>query len=210
MKPIKKSQNEFAQRHNQVDYFTVLYSGNIGASHDIETILEAAELLLHERDIKFVFIGDGQKRKLIEKYIFDKGDRNNISLLPLQSENIFPLSIAIGDISLVTLDKGAERLMIPSKVSYYLAAGSAIIGICDKRNDLYEMLIKSEAGFVVSSGASMNLADAIMNIKNDKDRLSKYKANARNASETIFSKQVSLKRLKKVFEQAKFISKDKV
>lgn len=205
--PILKKSNEFAIKHNQEDFFTVLYSGNIGASHDIETILEAAVLLKDHKEIKFVFIGNGHKKELIQKHITHKLS-TNILLLPLQSEEVFPLSISMGDVSLVALDIGAEKLMIPSKVSYYMAAGSAIIGICNEHNDLYEMLIKSGAGLVISSGASNDLANAILELKNDKAQLNKLRYNARLASETIFSKQVSLAQLIKLFEQAHLLPED--
>jgi glycosyltransferase involved in cell wall biosynthesis len=207
VKPISKEHNEFALLHDQVGFFTVLYSGNMGASHDIETILEAVELLTDQEDIKFVFIGHGHKKELVEQFIADKRS-TNILLLPLQSDEVFPLSIAMGDVSLVALDSGAERLMIPSKVSYYMAAGSAIIGICDEHNDLYEILKESGGGFVISSGAPRDLANAILELRNDKAKLNKFCVNARHASETIFSKQMTLTRLLKLLERACLLPKN--
>ena len=207
VKPIPKPLNKFAVQNNQVGFFTVLYSGNIGASHDIETILGAADILLSHNDIKFIFIGNGHKKAIIDRYIADK-KKSNVTLLPLQSDNIFPLSISVGDVSLVALDYGAEKLMIPSKVSYYMAAGSAIIGICDKNNDLYDILNKSGGGFVIPSGCPQDLANAILNLKNDKIKLDTYRSNARNASETIFSKEMSLKKLQSYLEIACLLPKD--
>lgn len=207
VQPVTKGQNKFALLHNMVDFFTVLYSGNMGASHDIETILEAAELLADQESIKFVFIGNGHKKKLVEKYISDKRGAN-ILLLPLQSEEVFPLSIAVGDVSLVALDSGAERLMIPSKVSYYMAAGSAIIGICDEHNDLHEILKMSGGGFVISSGLSLDLANAILNLKYDTDKLTKLRINSRNASVTKFSKQMTLTKLSSLLDRAGLLPKN--
>ena len=42
--------------------------------------------------------------------------------------------MALATVSLVALDVGAEELMVPSKVFYYLAAGSAVIGISKKKS----------------------------------------------------------------------------
>jgi hypothetical protein len=39
--PQPKATNPFAQQHGLDKIFTVLYSGNIGRLHDIETIAEA-------------------------------------------------------------------------------------------------------------------------------------------------------------------------
>jgi glycosyltransferase involved in cell wall biosynthesis len=65
---VSKPANNFAQQHELDEIFTVLYSGNMGRLHDIETITEAAKILKDE-PIKFVFIGDGAKTKVVKQAI---------------------------------------------------------------------------------------------------------------------------------------------
>lgn len=58
--PMVKKDNWFATKYNLVHKFTVLYSGNMGRCHDMDTILAAAKQLQDE-PIQFVCIGGGAK-----------------------------------------------------------------------------------------------------------------------------------------------------
>ena len=44
IKPLQKSDNPFIKEHNLENKFIVMYSGNIGATHDVETLIEAAKI----------------------------------------------------------------------------------------------------------------------------------------------------------------------
>ena len=125
---MTRDQNPFARQVVQNDDIVVLYSGNIGTSHDIDSILAAAEILQVDSRIRFVFIGDGSKRFSVEEYISCFPD-GNVKYYPFQPEPMLPYTLPLGDISLVSLDEGLEELMVPSKFFSYLAAGSAILAI---------------------------------------------------------------------------------
>ncbi|MFN7658595.1 MAG: glycosyltransferase, partial [Dolichospermum sp.] len=88
---VNKQENKFAKQHELDEIFTVLYSGNLGRLHDIETITEAAKILKDEQ-IKFVFIGDGAKTKIVKQAI-DNYQLKNILLLPYQPRELLPLSL---------------------------------------------------------------------------------------------------------------------
>ena len=65
--PIHKTKNIFLKKHNLENQFVVLYSGNIGESHDVEVIIEVANLLSNHTDIKFLIIGEGMKKKKLQR-----------------------------------------------------------------------------------------------------------------------------------------------
>ena len=194
VRPIKKDLNAFAAAHDQIAKFTVMYSGNFGASHDIETILKASLILKHEKDIHFMFIGDGAKKQEIKNFVSDHG-AENISILPLQSSEYFPVSIAAGDISIVSLGIGSGKLMVPSKVSYYLAAGTPVIALCEAESDLCEMVKSARGGEQVEPGNPAALAQKITKIKNNDKLRNFYRQNSREASITIFSKNNIVERV---------------
>ncbi|MEM9980479.1 MAG: glycosyltransferase family 4 protein, partial [Cyanobacteria bacterium P01_D01_bin.2] len=85
IKPIEKKDNWFARKYDLVDTFTVLYSGNMGRCHDIDTIFEAAKLLRNER-IKFVCIGGGAKREKLIEDVKAEGLDENFLFLPYQDK----------------------------------------------------------------------------------------------------------------------------
>lgn len=84
IKPIEKSINPFVIKHGLLDKFVVMYSGNMGLTHDLESLMEAAELLKESTQIMFILIGDGAKRKhLVSKKESRKIE--NVIFLPYQN-----------------------------------------------------------------------------------------------------------------------------
>ena len=83
IKPIRKENNWFARKYNLVEKLTVLYSGNMGNTHNIEIILDVAKQLSQNREIHFLFIGEGAKWDLIKNEIKDD-HLTNVTLLPFQ------------------------------------------------------------------------------------------------------------------------------
>ena len=205
IKPINKSLNPLVKKLDQMNCITVLYSGNMGISHDIESILKSAKSLKKRSDIKFLFIGDGKKWKLAFDFV-KKEKLNNAQVLPFQSEMMMPYSLALGDISIASLDKGAEGLMVPSKVCYYMASGSAVIGICEGKNDLVNSLAKGDFGFIVPPGEHKRLTAAILSLANNRKKLKNAKKNARQTCIAHFSRQVCMEKLKKSFKSIDLLS----
>ncbi len=190
IKPLSKEENWFAQRYGQAGKTTVLYSGNMGNTHDIESILETAILLTGESDIHFLFIGEGAKRELLEKAIKDH-QLKNITLLPSQSEEVLPYSLTAGDIGIIPYQPGTEGCMVPSKTYYYLAAGLAVLVISDQDNDVAELAKKFRCGWHVKNNAIDEMANTIRKLHANPELLDKYKQAARKAAEDFFSRRNS-------------------
>lgn len=196
LKPLNKSDNVFAHEVECVDKVTVLYSGNMGISHDIESMLEAARILSDEDSINFIFIGEGQKWQYVLEKI-NQHNLRNVKIFPFQPEERLKYTMTVGDISIVALDKGAEGLMIPSKMYYYMASGAAIVGISTGDNELKKTIIDNNIGIVVEPGSAELLADGILTLSKDKNKLSEYKKYARITAERQYSREVCTKKLVK-------------
>ena len=187
--PIPKLDNPLAEELGQAGCITVLYSGNMGISHDIDSMLEAARMLRSHQNIKFLFIGEGAKWQDACDFR-DKHQLNNLDVLPFQPEEKLPYTMALGDIALVALDKGAEGLMVPSKMYYYLAVGSAVIGICHGRNDVSETLKKGDCGIIVTPNRPDELVKAIGTLADDPEKLYPLRKKARMAAVNSYSRTV--------------------
>lgn len=194
IKPIPKNINPLSQELNQEHCLTILYSGNMGISHDIDSMLDAALLLKDDADIKFLFIGEGAKWQTAKDFA-RMHSLDNVQVLPFQPEEKLPYTMALADISLVALDKGAEGLMVPSKLYYYMAAGSAVIGICQGENDLEASINLANCGVITEPGCPQNIAEAIRKIKSDPIYLTQLKINARHACEQHYSRNSCIHKL---------------
>jgi len=188
IKPLSKSCNEFAKKHGQVDKLTILYSGNFGETHDIETLLEATLVLQGERTIHFLFIGEGSKRSLVEKFISEH-HLTNVTLLPFQREEILPFSLATGDVAVVTLNRGAEGLSVPSKSYYALAAGSALLGVACGDNELTRLIEQNECGLVVEPGNRDGIVQAVKYCPDNPTFLNSCRERSRQLAEKVYSRK---------------------
>ena len=158
--PIEKNNNWFAANHQQIDKLTIMYSGNMGRGHDIESILTASEAFGDEVNVKFMFIGAGPKWEIIADYI-DANLPKNISLLPWQSEDDLPFTLATADLGVVSLEKELTGLAVPSKAFSFLAAGVPIIAICEPDTELADAIREFHCGQVCPPGCPQAIVNAI-------------------------------------------------
>ncbi len=155
--PMRKQDNWFAQEHGLVEPFTVLYSGNMGRCHDMDTLFNAI-ILLRDTPIKFVFIGSGDKRKDFQDRVAELG-LTNCLFLPYQSRENLPFSLTACDVSIVSISKGMEGLVAPSKLYSALAAGRPIVSICEENSYLNDIFAQARCGITLRNGDSQGLAD---------------------------------------------------
>jgi glycosyltransferase involved in cell wall biosynthesis len=154
--PIPKQDNWFAQEHGLVEPFTVLYSGNMGRCHDMDTLFDAIALL-RDTPIRFVFIGSGEKRKQFQQSVADVG-LTNCLFLPYQSRENLPYSLTACDVSIVSVSEGMEGLVAPSKLYSALASGRPIVSICPENSYLKDVFDRAKCGTTVRNGDAESLA----------------------------------------------------
>jgi len=157
--PILKQKNWFAWKHNLVNRFSVLYSGNMGRCHDIDTILEAVKQLQDE-PILFVFIGGGPRRKeFLEKV--EQLNLTNCLFLPYQDKEVLPYSLTACNLSLVSVSPEVDDLVAPSKLYSALSAGRPIAAICPKNSHLRQLITDADCGATFDNGNSQELVGFI-------------------------------------------------
>ena len=189
IKPIEKQDNWFARKHGLVDTFTVLYSGNMGRCHDIKTIFEAAKLLRNE-PIKFVCIGGGAKRKQLIEDVKAEGLEENFLFLPYQDKKDIPYSMTACDVSLVSVSKGMESLVAPSKLYPALAAGRPIAVICPEKTYLEKLVQTSNCGAAFRNSESDELAVFLKLLSSDATLAARMGEHGRHKMEACFTAEV--------------------
>jgi glycosyltransferase involved in cell wall biosynthesis len=165
--PIAKKDNWFAQKYNLTEKFTILYSGNMGRCHDIQTILNTARLL-RGYSVQFVFIGGGPKYRSSENLVQTYG-LDNCLFLPYQNKEILPYSLTACDLTLVSVEEGMGGIVAPSKFYSLLATGRPIAVICDQQCYLNELVAKTQCGVTFKNKNSQGLADFILQISSNPD-----------------------------------------
>lgn len=182
--------------------FVVLYSGNIGYLHEFDTIIDAAEYLAKEglKEIVFVFIGEGIKKSYIEEKAKENG-LDNILFFPYQPREMLTYSLGLADVSLVTLRKGFEGMVVPSKIYGILASGRPVIAVVGEESEIVEIIREGNCGEVVKIGDYQALADSIMNYYRDRKKCRADGLNGRRYFENNFNRKIATKRYIKIIEE---------
>jgi len=192
IRPLPKEENPFAIQHGQVGKLTVLYSGNLGLSHDLGTMVEAARRLQDREDIHFMIIGAGSRWAEMEKAA---SELPNLTLLPYQPEEVLPFSLATGDVAVISLDQGFEGVSMPSKTYYMMAVGAAILGLSKRPSDLQMIIEQHQCGLNVEPGDVDGFVQALSRFQADSKFMQACRRAARRTAEEEFSRAINVQRI---------------
>jgi glycosyltransferase involved in cell wall biosynthesis len=157
--------------------FLVSYIGTHGMSHGLDNVVEAAALLKGRKDIHFVFIGDGARK---EKLIALSQERavENLHFLPPQPKQEIPAWLAASDVCLVSLlNLPVFNTVLPSKMFEIMACERPALMVGG--GECVKLVENAEAGIAVPPASPQELADAIVRLAQEPERLREYGANGR-------------------------------
>jgi len=143
--------------------FIILYSGNIGRFHDIETIIEAAERLKNHPNIHFLFVGEGHKKKWAISEV-ERRQLKNVSFKTYVSKKNLPHLLAMADVGLVSLLENQVGNSVPSKTFGLMAASVPILGILPQKSEIAHVINEEQCGTTSPPGNSKSLSHSILNL----------------------------------------------
>lgn len=181
IKPRSKEENWFSEKYDLIDRFVVTYSGNMGANHDLDTVVRAADEL-RDSDVKFLIIGDGDRKSEMVETADELGlTIDTIEFLPFQPREDLPYSLTSGDVSLVTVSSGMKGVAVSSKIYTSLAVGQPVLVISEPDDDEARTIRRFDAGRVVSQGDVGEFVEVIEEWKANPELVTEQGRNARKA-----------------------------
>lgn len=187
------------RRANALGGFVVLYAGNFARYQDFDTLLDAAKLLRARSDITFVFVGDGTRRGHIAQRIENDG-LHNVRLLPFVSEDQLSDMLASADASLVTLERGTAGLAVPSKFYNIMASGRATVAVIDPHSEVARVIEENDCGVCIEPENPQQLAQVLLDLTDDRERVEQLGRNARAACEAHYSLPHIANRFHSIFQ----------
>lgn len=151
--------------------FVVMFAGNMGEAQDFDHIMEAASLLKEEKNIHFVFVGDGRKRQWVEQTILENKLSETVHWVGRHPLESMPLFFDKADVMLVTLkDVPIFNLTAPAKIQAYMSAGRPILAMMNGEGP--RIIKEAQCGFSASAGDSVMFAGLIKDMSEmSKDQL---------------------------------------
>lgn len=159
IKPMDKEDNAFARTHGYDERLTLLYSGNHGLHHDLETVVEAAALL-RDRPVQFVFIGEGAKKEELRRHVRREG-LSDVDFHPYQPLERLPETLTCADVSIVSEDGRLRGVCVSCKIYSSLAAGQALLGVSSPGSEVARVISESGAGYWVRAGEAEKFAEYV-------------------------------------------------
>jgi colanic acid biosynthesis glycosyl transferase WcaI len=143
--------------------FVLVHAGNLGFYGAWNTLVTAARGLANE-GVGLVFVGDGAQRAQVEAAAAGSG---NIRFLDFFPANKIPSVLAAADAHVITVKRGLEGVVVPSKMYGILAAGKPIVAVAPEETDVVSLGI--QRGFAVAADPDRpaEVVDAVRALASD-------------------------------------------
>jgi len=141
--------------------FVVQYSGNMGVTHGVESLIECA--VSHDTpdsDIRFELIGWGLKLPYVRAEI-ERRRLRNLTVLPPVPRAQLGVQLARCDVALILMIEGTGGVSVPCRLYNIMAAGKPVIVAADEDSEIAEIVRDSRIGWVVAPGSPHQLAAAV-------------------------------------------------
>ena len=179
------------------DNFILLFAGNIGESQNLDKLIEAANLTKNYPEIKWVFLGDGRYRHILEAIVAEY-NLDEIVYFPGRFPiDTMPVFMERADILLVSLkDEFIFNLTVPSKVQFYMAQSKPILGMLN--GDGADLIRTSQCGYCVPAGDYRSFSEIVKQIYKKKDELKILGRNGKNFYDRYFQKNLRIDQLEAI------------
>ena len=177
--------------------FVLLHAGNLGFYGAWDTLLSGAAALAGD-GIGLVFVGDGAQRARLEAAA---ANIPNVRFLPFFPSSKVASVLAAADTHIITVKRGLEGVVVPSKMYGILAAGKPIVAVAPNECDVVSL---GEAkGFSIASDPDdpARFAQLVRDLSQNPAKLSEM-SRAAFAAAPEFERTSELQKLLKLIEAA--------
>jgi glycosyltransferase involved in cell wall biosynthesis len=180
------------------DPFVVLYLGNLGIGHHVDTLVEAAAKLAGE-PVVFRFVGGGARWDELAEAVEGRG-LDNVEQLGYVAKDATPEVMAAADAALILLDDRSLGVMSPSKLHANLAMGLPVIYLGPKGSNVDEAIERFGCGESLRSDDVEGLVAAVQRLRDDAGHGGELRRRARRAFEAAYSDERTLPRFDAVID----------
>ena len=165
--------------------FVVLHTGNMGKKQNLLNVVRAAELTREDADLRWVIVGEGEERALIENAARNLG---NLLVLPLQPAAGLCQMYADADVLVLNQKAAVKDAVIPSKLLTYMASGKAVLCAAHAGSEASRLIREAQCGEVVEPENPRALAEGALALRANQALRQRMGLNGRAYGENNYSK----------------------
>jgi glycosyltransferase involved in cell wall biosynthesis len=177
--------------------FVALHAGNLGFYGAWDTLLAAARILQNE-NAGLVFIGEGANLAALQA---SAANAPNVRFLPFRPASEIPHVMMAGDVHIVTIRRGLEGVVVPSKLYSILASGRPVLAVAAAESDAARIVCESGCGMAADPDDPVAVANALRTLRADPARLAEMGRRARETA-SKYARVNELARFVGIIEEA--------
>lgn len=165
--------------------FNIVVAGNMGDAQDLPHVMEAM-LLLKDKPINLILIGDGRKKDFVEQFATEHSLESQIICMGRYPLEMMPSFFAKADVLFMALkDEPIFALTVPSRIQAYMSAGKPIVAMINGEGA--DLINEADCGWSVHAEDYKSLALLLDKLSNsDEATLYDKGLNGKRYSEAHF------------------------
>ncbi len=187
IQPSSRDANGVRARLGLQDRFIVEVLGNMGRTHALLPMLDAAEQLLRSTPaVHFLFVGNGAQADRVR----DESTRRaltNVTVVGSCDDDDLSEYLAAANLSAIALMPGMRGISVPSRMYNILASGRPLLAVCEAGTELALVVEEEVVGWVVPPTDPGAIARAVVEASNRPALLESMGRRARAAAERHYS-----------------------
>lgn len=187
IRPIE-GPSAFRRKQRWDGRFVVMHSGNVGLSQDLETLLEAADLLRDLDDLTIAIVGDGASKAALRERA-SRVRLQNVTFFPYQPKSALSDTLGAADLHLVSLKRGLAGYIVPSKVYGIMAAGRPFIAAVERGSEVARIAEEFQCAVRIDPGDPVAMAETIRRMRTQP--LDELGRRGRRAFEEYFDRPIA-------------------
>lgn len=189
--PVPHEANPFRAAHGLEGKRVIMYSGTLGPSNPVSTLLAAAREFEGDPRLVFLFVGGGTGMAEVRA-----SNRPNVRCLPYEPLARMRYSLSAGDVQVVSLGDAMAGIVHPCKVYGAMGIERPILFLGPPDSHVSEMMAQADFGWQVRHGDVAGAVAAIREIVSlDAASLERKGARARALIERNRTRRISCGRV---------------
>lgn len=164
--PMPRAGHPLRESLGLADKFVAMYSGNMGMAHSFEDFMGAARALKDRRDIVFLFVGDGPRKKEVVAAKEALG-LDNVRLLDYFPREQLHASLSLADVHLMSMRREMTGIVVPCKLYGAMASSRPALFVGPEHCETADAIRESGCGRTIRPGETAALVEAIEGLAAD-------------------------------------------
>lgn len=170
--------------------FVALHAGNMGVKQGLENVIDAAHLAgRNGSDVRFVLLGNGNQRGLLESRA---GSADRLQFLEPLPDRAYSEALRSADVLIVNERPGVRDMSVPSKLTSYFVTGRPVVAATERDSATSHEMSAAGAGLCVDPGVPADLVAAIEQLQENPGSAEDFGAAGRHYSEKVLSEEVAV------------------